>query len=77
MNGTSAALSNSECLNSFNNVFSYNHRSKNHHGIIICGHRGGFKSTNSPENTIQAFSKAIEIGLQAIELDVSNKINIP
>ena len=56
-------MANSEYLNSFHNVFSSNHRTENHHGIVICGHRGGFSSTNTPENTIQAFSKAIEIGI--------------
>jgi glycerophosphoryl diester phosphodiesterase len=36
---------------------------------VIHGHRGGFK----PDNTLKGFQKAIEHGLEAIEIDVSFK----
>ena len=49
-----------------------NQKTEDNHGIVISGHRGGFESTKSAQNTIQAFSRAIDIGLQSIELDVSN-----
>ena len=42
--------------------------------MIICGHRGGSKNFE-PENTIRAFERAIDIGLKAIELDVSHLIS--
>lgn len=46
-----------------------------HHGITIAGHRGGMVGYE-PENTIRAFERAIDQGLQVIELDVSYfKIN--
>ena len=41
------------------------------HGIIICGHRGGAAKFAEPENTMRAFQKAVDLGLTAIEFDVS------
>lgn len=55
--------------NSFNNLFG-GQRTKENYNIVISGHRGGRKLTQ-PENTLRAFKEAIEIGLKAIELDVS------
>lgn len=46
-------------------------RSKEHHGIIMSGHRGGQKG-HEPENTIRAFERAIDMGIQMVELDVSS-----
>jgi len=56
--------------NCYRNIFKENRKTKDHHGVVICGHRGGFKATNTPENTILAFQKAIEMGLSTIELDI-------
>lgn len=43
--------------------------------LKIQGHRGGFQ----PENTMMGFRKAVQSGLDAIELDVSGtlKLNTP
>jgi len=40
-----------------------------HHGVVICGHRGGAKGIHL-DNTIGAFRHATNIGLEMIELDV-------
>lgn len=34
---------------------------------MVLGHRGGFK----PDNTIKTFKRALEAGVEAVELDVS------
>ena len=39
--------------------------------LMIQGHRGGFK----PDNTIRAFTMALEHNVEAIELDVSISIS--
>lgn len=31
--------------NCFKNIFRSNRKTVDHHGIVICGHRGGFKAT--------------------------------
>lgn len=54
----------------FSNIFKHNRRTNDHHGVVICGHRGGFKTTKSPENTMMAFERAVEIGMMSIELDI-------
>jgi glycerophosphoryl diester phosphodiesterase len=64
------------CLNTYNNIFGTEdigtrRKETNHHGVIICGHRGGAKC-KCPENTIRAFEHGIREGLQGLELDVSN-----
>ena len=47
-------------LNTFESLFSHNEQQNNlHHGIVISGHRGGYLA-NQPENTLKAFSNAIE-----------------
>jgi hypothetical protein len=60
-------------VNTYSNLFGSSinqRRSRDYHGVIIGAHRGGMKNVE-PENTIRAFEKAIEIGVQVIELDVS------
>jgi len=44
---------------------------EDHHSVLICGHRGGSKGYE-PENTLRAFERAIDLGVQILELDVSN-----
>jgi glycerophosphoryl diester phosphodiesterase len=60
-------------MNTFTNLFVKNdinqRRTKDHHGIIIDAHRGGQKGVE-PDNTLRAFEKAIEMGVQMIELDI-------
>ena len=56
----------------FQNLF-VNKSDVSEHGIVICGHRGGM-GKNEPENTMRAFKKAKEHGLQMIEFDVSASI---
>lgn len=56
-------------LNTFENLFSAQNKDT-HHGIVICGHRGGCGKTE-PENTIRAFKKSLDMGLKCIEYDVS------
>ena len=63
-------------MNTYNNLFGEDMMSKrirtDHHSIIVCGHRGGTVGFE-PENTLRAFERAVDIGLQAIECDVSIK----
>ncbi len=42
----------------------------NHHGIVVCGHRGGAIGFHL-ENTLGAFSYAIDNKVEMIEFDVS------
>jgi glycerophosphoryl diester phosphodiesterase len=53
-------------------LFKKDRKTKNEHGIIICGHRGG-SNKSEPENTIRAFEYAIKNGTKIIEFDVSVK----
>ena len=59
--------------NNFENLF--NKKDDSHHGIVICGHRGGC-GTSEPENTLRAFTKSIEMGLKCIEFDVSESLTL-
>ena len=61
--------------NTYANLFqktSMQDRRKFNHGVVICGHRGGSNGVE-PENTMRAFERGIDIGLQVIELDVSGR----
>ena len=65
--------------NTYNTIFGkediFERRKRtDHHSIVICGHRGGYKTNKEPENTLRAFSHGIEMGLQVIECDVSLSI---
>jgi len=53
--------------NTFDNLFSK--KDDSHHGIVICGHRGGC-GKSEPENTLRAFKKALDMGLKCIEYDI-------
>ena len=55
---------------SYENLFVNQSNIKPDYGIVICGHRGG-QGKSEPENTMRAFKKAKELGLQMIEFDVS------
>lgn len=56
-------------LKTFDNCFMNRKKDSSKHGIIISGHRGG-QFGKEPENTIRAFQKAIEMGLDSIEFDI-------
>lgn len=65
-------------LNTYNNIFGHHSTASrrsafNQHGVIIAAHRGGSKGIE-PENTMRAFRRAIDLGVQVIELDVSCSI---
>jgi len=56
-----APKENQQQRNTYNALFNTK-KSKDKHGIVIAGHRGG-RNTRQPENTMRAFEEAVEIGL--------------